>query len=81
MKGRHDVTVGMPDATTRWRCAQCGNLTRFDLTRIRRTHDYIHVDLAGQQQVEESRVLEEQIVELRCRWCGSDRVELTPRPA
>ena len=31
----------------RWRCAGCGNLTRFDVTRTRRTTDYWHVDLAG----------------------------------
>ena len=74
------MAVPMPDEQSRWRCAQCGNLTRFDLVRVRRTHDFVHVTLAGQARVDESHLLEEQILDVRCRWCGSDRVELVPRP-
>jgi hypothetical protein len=71
----------LPGPDERWRCAQCGNLTRFDLTRTRRTREYIHVDLAGEQEIEETEVLAEEIAEIRCRWCGSTAIEAVPRPA
>jgi hypothetical protein len=48
------VTAQTPDATTRWRCAGCGNLTRFDVARTRSTVEYWHFDLAGHHEVEES---------------------------
>jgi hypothetical protein len=72
-----------PGPDERWRCAQCGNLTRFDLTRTRRTREFIHVDLAGEQRVEseETEVLAEDITEIRCRWCGSTAIQVVPRPA
>ena len=70
-----------PTATTRWRCRQCGNLTRFDVTRRSRTRDYVHVDLAGEPVVEEREVLAEEVESVRCRWCdGVGTVELVPRP-
>lgn len=71
-----------PTADTRWRCAQCGNLTRFDVTRTARTQEFVHADLAGEPTVEESTVLAEKLERVTCRWCGSaDQVELVPRPA
>jgi hypothetical protein len=71
-----------PTASTRWRCSQCGNLTRFDLTRRTRVREYLHVDLSGEPAVEEQEVLEEVIESVRCRWCdGVGTVELVPRPA
>lgn len=71
-----------PSRTTRWRCRQCGNLTRFDVTRSARTREFVHVDLAGEPAVEEREVLEERVESVRCRWCdGVDTVELVPRPA
>jgi hypothetical protein len=42
----------IPDASQRWRCAGCGNLTRFDVTRTRRTTEFWHFDLAGDHRVE-----------------------------
>jgi hypothetical protein len=72
----------MPTAQTRWRCTQCGNLTRFDVTRTLRTREYVHVDLAGDPAVEEREVLVETVEQVSCRWCrGSDTVALEPRPA
>jgi hypothetical protein len=72
----------MPTAQTRWRCTQCGNLTRFDVTRTLRTREYVHVDLAGEPAVEEREVLVETVEQVSCRWCrGSDTVTLEPRPA
>ena len=72
----------VPSATTRWRCRQCGNLTRFDVTRTARTREYLHVDLAGEPVVEEREVLSEELESVRCRWCdGVDTVELVDRPS
>jgi hypothetical protein len=74
------VAVPMPTATTRWRCAQCGNLTRFDVVRSSRVRQYMHFTLAGEATVEESEVLAETLEEVRCRWCGGDRtIEVVPR--
>ncbi len=66
----------------RYRCAGCGNVTRFDVVAVRRTRAFHHYNLAGELTVEEESVLDEQIVEVECRWCGAsgDRVEaLTER--
>ncbi len=72
----------LPTATTRWRCTQCGNLTRFDVTRRSRVREFLHVDLAGEPAVEEREVLQEVVDSVRCRWCaGVDTVKLVPRPA
>jgi hypothetical protein len=74
------MSVTLPDPTQRWRCGGCGNLTRFDLTRTRRTTEYWHFDLAGDPAVEESEVLEESVQAVTCRWCGrSDAIELVAR--
>lgn len=74
--------VPVPDASTRWRCSLCGNLTRFDVTRTTRTREYLHADLAGVAAVEEREVLAEAVESVRCRWCaGVNTVELVPRPA
>jgi len=70
----------MPDQTQRLRCSACGNLTRFDVVRSRRTREFIHVDLAGEPTVEEVEVISEEVAEVRCRWCASTAVELVARP-
>lgn len=68
-------------SSMRWRCAHCGNLTRFDVLRTIRTRDFIHLDLAGAGRVEESEILHESVEQIRCRWCdATDGVELIPRP-
>jgi hypothetical protein len=71
-----------PTGETRWRCTQCGNLTRFDVVRSVRTRDFVHADLSGAQQVEESEVLAETVEQVTCRWCnGVNTVELVARPS
>lgn len=76
------VPIPLPDETTRWRCTSCGNLTRFDVSRTTRTRDFVHVDLAGEQVVEEREVLADTAEHVACRWCNNvDMVELVPRPA
>lgn len=75
------MAVPRPDASTRWRCAQCGNLTRFDVTRTTRVREYLHVDLSGQSRVEEQEILTDVVERVTCRWCtGVDTVEVVPRP-
>ena len=39
--------LALPGPDQRWRCGGCGNLTRFDVARSRRTVEFWHVDLAG----------------------------------
>jgi DNA-directed RNA polymerase subunit RPC12/RpoP len=56
---------------TRYRCASCGNLTRFDVTSRRRTRAFHHFSLGGDLTVEEEQVLDEVVEEVRCRWCGT----------
>ncbi|MBD0292808.1 MAG: hypothetical protein ICV70_04435 [Jiangellaceae bacterium] len=71
----------VPTPTTRWRCTQCGNLTRFDVLRSSRVREYVHLDLNGEPRVEETDVLADTLEQVRCRWCGSVDVELVPRLA
>lgn len=80
-KATGTMTVPLPTDTTRWRCTLCGNLTRFDVTRSSKVVEYVHLDLAGQPQVEEREVVDETIDSVRCRWCNAvDQVELVDRP-
>jgi hypothetical protein len=74
------VSAPIPDTTRRWRCGGCGNLTRFDVTRTRRTTEYWHFDLAGDHRVEETDLRAEEVESVTCRWCGrSDAIELVDR--
>ena len=59
--------------TARYRCAACGNLTRFDVTATRRTRSFHHYSLGGDLAVEDEEVLAETVEEVACRWCGSAR--------
>ena len=69
-----------PGERQRWRCGDCGNLTRFDVIRGRRTSEFWHFDLAGDHRVEEVEVLDESVESVRCRWCGrAEAVEVVDR--
>jgi hypothetical protein len=61
----------------RYRCAGCGNLTRFDVVASRRTRAFHHFTVGGELEVEDEVVLVEQIESVTCRWCGAtgDRIE------
>jgi hypothetical protein len=75
------MPTAAPSDDTRWRCTACGNLTRFDVVRSTRTRDFVHADLAGTQQIEQSEVLSDVVEHVTCRWCnGVDTVELVARP-
>lgn len=77
------MAVVLPDASTRWRCGRCGNLTRFDVARTSRVREYWHLDLSGEATVEETEVVTDQVESVTCRWCGADgdAIEIVPRPA
>jgi hypothetical protein len=76
------VAVPLPGADSRWRCAGCGNLTRFDVSRTTRVREYWHQDLAGHAAIESTEVVSVVVERVSCRWCGSAaEVTLVPRPA
>jgi hypothetical protein len=57
----------------RYRCDACGNLTRFDVTRSRRTRAFHHYSVGGDLTVEDEEVLTDAVEEVTCRWCGHGR--------
>jgi hypothetical protein len=61
----------------RYRCAACGNVTRFDVVATRRTRAFHHYSIGGDLEVEEEELLEERIEQVTCRWCNAsgDAVE------
>ena len=74
------MTIDLPDSSNRWRCGGCGNLTRFDVTRTRRTTEFWHFDLAGDHVVESTEVKDESVEAVSCRWCGrADAIEIVDR--
>lgn len=74
------MSTQIPGPTERWRCGGCGNLTRFDVSRARRTTEYWHFDLAGEHVVEQTDLRDETLEQVTCRWCGcADAIELVAR--
>lgn len=74
------MTEALPNDQQRWRCGGCGNLTRFDVARTRRTTEFWHFDLAGDHDVEQTDVREEIVESVTCRWCGrADAIEVVDR--
>jgi hypothetical protein len=70
------------DAPIRYRCAACGNLTRFDVVTSRRTKAFHHYSVGGELEVEEEEVLDQSVESVSCRWCGNggsiETIESTP---
>jgi hypothetical protein len=63
----------------RYRCAACGNLTRFDVTVTRRTKEFHHFSVGGSLTVEDEEVLSHVVEHVSCRWCGhGGAVEVLP---
>ena len=65
-------------STTRYRCSDCGNVTRFDVLSTRRTRAFHHYSIGGDLEVEEEELLEERVEQVTCRWCNAsgDKVEV-----
>lgn len=75
------MTRTIPDERSRWRCAHCGNLTRFDVIRTTHAREFWHLSMAGEPGIDEREVLSDTVEQVTCRWCGaSDRVEIVARP-
>jgi len=55
----------------RFRCRECGNLTRFDVVATRRTRSFHHFTVGGDLTVEDEELIEEHLDEVSCRWCGA----------
>ena len=68
-----DPSEAAGPSVTRYRCAACGNLTRFDVVTSRRTRAFHHYSVGGELSVEDVEVLEESVDEVSCRWCGNGR--------
>lgn len=62
----------------RYRCAACGNLTRFDVVARRRTRAFHHYTVGGDLTIDEEEVLDEQVEQVSCRWCSAsgERIEV-----
>jgi hypothetical protein len=57
--------------SARFRCAGCGNVTRFDVVATRRTREYHHFSVGGDLTIEDAEVLDERVDSVTCRWCGA----------
>jgi hypothetical protein len=65
----------------RYRCAACGNLTRFDVVATRRTRAFHHYSLGGDLTLEDVEVLDEVVERVTCRWCGATDAAIETLPA
>ena len=69
---RYRYVADVEGATqTRYRCAACGNLTRFDVTTTSTVRSFNHYSVGGELVVEDAEVLSERVDEVVCRWCGT----------
>ena len=65
------ATPSSTSDVVRYRCAACGNLTRFDVVTSRRTRAFHHFSVGGELSIEDVDVLEETVEGVTCRWCGN----------
>ncbi|MGH9097424.1 MAG: hypothetical protein ACRDWB_08370 [Acidimicrobiales bacterium] len=66
-----DASSPSPAPSIRYRCAACGNLTRFSVVTNRRTRAFHHFSVGGELSLEDVEVLDETVEEVSCRWCGN----------
>ena len=67
------MSVPLPDAESRFRCARCGNLTRFDVVTTSTVRAYHHYSVGGELEVEDVETIAQSIDSVSCRWCGHGR--------
>ena len=60
-------------SSKRYKCAACGNLTRFDVVRFQRVREFHHFTTGGDLEIEDQETLEETIESVACRWCESSQ--------
>ena len=56
-----------------YRCAACGNLTRFDVMTTSTVKAYHHYTVGGELEIEDVETLSESVDAVTCRWCGHGR--------
>jgi hypothetical protein len=66
-----NATTAVAADVVRYRCAACGNLTRFNVVTTRRTNAFHHFSVGGELTIEDVEVLDESVEEVSCRWCGN----------
>lgn len=63
--------------TVRYRCAHCGNRTRFDVEETVRRRRFHHYSLGGELEIDDEEILERTVESVTCRWCErSDGIEV-----
>ena len=68
-QGGYRVAVTSP----RYRCAACGNLTRFDVVTTSTVKAFHHYTVGGVLELEDVETIAENIDSVSCRWCGHGR--------
>jgi hypothetical protein len=69
------AVYGYPPAVA-YRCAHCGNKTRFDVVETVRSRRFHHYTLGGDLEIDEDETLDRAIESVTCRWCDrSDGIE------
>lgn len=56
---------------SRYKCSNCGNVTRFDVLRTVKTRSFYHYSIGGELNIDSEEVLEDVVHEVTCRWCNS----------
>jgi predicted nucleic acid-binding Zn ribbon protein len=56
---------------TRYRCTNCGNVTRFDVISTVTSKAFHHYTVGGELSVGSEEILNHSVAEVSCRWCGS----------
>jgi hypothetical protein len=57
----------------RYRCAACGNLTRFDVVTTSTVRAYHHFTVGGDLEIEDVETISHSVDAVTCRWCGHGR--------
>jgi hypothetical protein len=57
----------------RYRCTNCGNVTRFDVTSVVRSRCFYHYSVAGDLEIEEPEEISRVVEEVSCRWCATPK--------
>jgi hypothetical protein len=65
----------------RYRCAHCGNKTRFDVYDTVRRRRFEHATLGGEVAIDEEEILQRTVERVVCRWCDRDDAIETVNPA
>jgi hypothetical protein len=55
-----------------YRCAHCGNRTRFDVYETLRRRRFFHFTLGGELGIDEEEILDATVERVVCRWCDRD---------